>query len=158
MVYLKAFLIGFIVLGIVALKSLSSQLGNLEWFIGNVASFQKTTAVDNTNQIIDQEKKGLVAGEGLKISDFRYPDAEVVKFEEDSFHLKSSDNIEEVTNWYKKKISDNKIGIRNFIQTNTNGNFSNLLQGASEDENIKVEIEKTSSDSDVNILVTLNNL
>ncbi|MBU2577722.1 hypothetical protein KKA69_02710, partial [Patescibacteria group bacterium] len=60
--------------------------------------------------------------------------------------------------WYKDRISVKKMGIKNFIQTNTNGNYSNLLQAANKNENIKVEIEKKDSDDKVNILVTINNL
>lgn len=159
MIYIKAAFIGLIVLGIIALKNISSQLGNLEWFIGNAASLQKTNPT--------VEEKEMVAGESstsgkfqeeLKLGDFRYPDAEVVSFGGNSFLLKSSDDIEDITGWYKDRISVKKMGIKNFIQTKTNGNYSNLLQAANKNENIKVEIEKKDSDDKVNILVTINNL
>lgn len=158
MIYVKAVFIGLIVLGIIALKNISSQMGNLEWFIGNAASLQKTIpAVEEKEMAAGESSTSGKFQEELKLGDFRYPDAEVISFKGNSFLLKSSDEVEKITGWYKDRISIKKMGINNFIQTNTNGNYSNLLQAANNNENIKVEIEKRNSDNKVNILVTINN-
>lgn len=163
MVYLKAVAIGLSVLAIIALKNLSAQLGSLERFVrtayffqGNAPSKESGISIKEEDEVISESSTSAELKEELKLGDFHYPEAEVVNFGGNSFLLKTSDSVEVVTDWYKKRISDKKMGIKNFIQTRTNDNFSNLLQGKGEKEDIKVEIEKESNDSKVSIIVTIN--
>lgn len=159
MVYFKALIIGFIVLGIIALRNISVQLGNWEWFISNAASLQR--AIPEPGKTGNEKAAGENSlldevDEGLKLEDFRYPGSEVISYEGSGFFLKSDDNVEDIIAWYKNRITIKRMRIRNFIQTSTNGNSFNLFQAANNNENIKVEIEKKYSDDRVNIVVTIN--
>ncbi len=92
----------------------------------------------------------------FSLSDFRYPGAEVVFLSGSRLSLKSQDSPEEITNWYKKKITDLSVNVRNFVQTNTNGEISNQLVGAGAEGKVRIEISKARSASGVEILVTIN--
>jgi len=92
----------------------------------------------------------------LALADFRYPGAEVVFLGSNSLSLKSTEAAEIITTWYKGKLTDLNLNIRNFIQTNTNGNVRNYLTGTDEKRKIRVEIEKEKSALAVKILVTIS--
>jgi hypothetical protein len=95
---------------------------------------------------------------GWLLVDFRYPRAEVVSLSARQLSLKSSDSVEAVTGWYKKKIADLDLSIRNFVQTNTNGAVSNYLTGVGKKGKIGVEIKKEETSAGVKILVTVSEL
>ncbi len=90
------------------------------------------------------------------LADFRYPQAETVSLSGQSMSLKSRQSAEAITAWYKTRITDMNMNMRNFIQTNTNGNIANQLTGSKDKGKIKVEIDKKPDSSEVQILITIS--
>jgi len=90
------------------------------------------------------------------LADFRYPGSETVSLGNNSLVLKSADEPAVITAWYKEKLTESGLNIRNFIQTNTNGRIKNQLSGAGEKGKVAVNIDKDTS-ATVRILVTVSN-
>jgi len=86
-------------------------------------------------------------------NDYIYPGSKIISILENSFVLESSDNADEITDWYKEKIKKKGLNVTTFVVTKTNNNVLNKLVGANKDERISVEIEQKTSDSKVTIRV-----
>ncbi|MGI5826411.1 MAG: hypothetical protein ACOX50_03295 [Patescibacteria group bacterium] len=93
----------------------------------------------------------------LVLEEFRYPQAEVLSLAGSSFQLRSFDDVQKVTDWYKEKISKREMTVRNFIQTNSNGLVSNQLLGANQQEQVKVTINKDGPAVGITVLITNKN-
>jgi hypothetical protein len=65
----------------------------------------------------------------------------------------STDDPDIITNWYKEKIQNMNMNVRNFVSTKTNGNVLNKLEGADGQSEIKIEITKPSDSSTVKIVI-----
>lgn len=96
-----------------------------------------------------EEKTDFVLGNLL------YPGAETVRLSGNRVNLKSTDSPEAITNWYKERISQMKMGINNFVQTSANGKTVNLLNAADERGKITVEISRQSSEERTDISVSI---
>jgi hypothetical protein len=95
--------------------------------------------------------------EALILEDFRYPKAEVLSLAGSSFQLRSFDDVQKITDWYKEKISEREMTVRTFVQTNSNGIVSNQLLGANQQEQVKVTINKDGSAVGITVLITNKN-
>ncbi|RJQ36929.1 hypothetical protein C4559_04330 [Candidatus Microgenomates bacterium] len=91
-----------------------------------------------------------------KMSAFIYPNSKLIDFEENLLTLKSSDSTEAITNWYKNKIKADKMSIETFIKTKTNNNVSNKLVGTNQNKQITVDIKKTASEKESEIIIKIN--
>lgn len=104
-------------------------------------NFTKNTGTPTpTTTVVKAEKEAA----SLVLDDLRYPGAEVVRLTADSYQLKSFDDVQVVTDWYKAKINDLQMTVKTFIQTNSNGQISNQLLGSNYEKQVKVTINKNS--------------
>lgn len=92
--------------------------------------------------------------ENKNISQFQYPDAQVISSTTESLLLTSSKSPEEVTNWYKDKIKSNNLTSTSFVTTSTNGRILNKLSASG---NFKIEVEIKNENSSTQIKVNLTN-
>ena len=89
------------------------------------------------------------------ISDYRYPNSEILSSTQNSLSLKSFDDAKTITNWYKEKIVSEGMNVKTFVETKANDNVLNKLVGADGKKEIRVEIKKTTGSSLVEIEVSL---
>jgi hypothetical protein len=101
-----------------------------------------------TKQIIPSDKPSQNHSEWI------YPSAAIIKNEQSSILLSSTDNPDSITEWYKNQITSRKLAVTTFVKTNSNGNINNVLAGNG-NLSIKVEITKKSTDQFVLINVSL---
>ena len=85
--------------------------------------------------------------------EYIYPGSVIINSNYEMLKLKSSDNPDTITQWYKEKIKNAGMNVNSFVTTKTNGNVLNKLSAADEAIEIKVEIKKQASDSKVEISV-----
>ena len=90
------------------------------------------------------------------LSNFQYPNSQVVSSSETSLVLNSTDNSDTITDWYKEKIKGEGMNVTSFVTTKTNDNVLNKLVGADGEREIRVEIKKDPGSSVVNISVVVN--
>ena len=90
--------------------------------------------------------------------EFGYPDASKVSGDSVSFILKSGDEAKVITDWYKSRINDAGMKTTSFVQTSTNGNVLNSLVGSGNGHEVRVEIKKSSDNSEVSISVSEKSL
>jgi len=84
-----------------------------------------------------------------------YPAAKVVNSDERSIALESSDNVSNITNWYKQQINKQGMQTTSFIQTSTNGETFNSLIGTSTGTKIQVSVLKSPASPTVRIEIRL---
>lgn len=76
------------------------------------------------------------------LSEYLYPGAKIVNQDSSGLELKTSDDPEGITDWYKEKIISQGMNVKTFVSTKTNGNVLNKLLGATSEKEVRVEIEK----------------
>ena len=108
----------------------------------------KPTPSSNNSQV-------AIPSQIFNLSDFKYPNSSQAGSEGNGIKLESSDNPDTVTNWYKEKIRSLGFKSKSFVQTSSNGNILNKLVAASENKEIRVEIEKSANSAKVLIKVSL---
>lgn len=89
-----------------------------------------------------------------------YPGSEIVSSSSDSLFLRSSDDTNNITNWYKEKFFSEKINDTSSITekpTKPSEKILNKLVSADGDTEISVEIKKEESSSYSEITVTYTN-
>ena len=91
--------------------------------------------------------------EGL-LSSLSYPNAEVVSSGESTLTLRSNDDSDVITDWYKEKITGLGMNTKSFVKTKTNDNVLNKLVGADGQTEIRVEITKQANNPTTEIKVT----
>ena len=87
------------------------------------------------------------------VLDFFYPGATQISFDDDRLILESSDDPEEITDWYKEKFDSFGMRAKAFSQTNVNGNVVNKLVGDNGTIEIRVEITKKKNQQNSKIVV-----
>ncbi len=87
-------------------------------------------------------------------NNFIYPGATVTSNSNETIDMTSGDDPKTITDWYKNKIQSEGMNTTSFVVTNTNGNVNNVLAGAKNNEEVKITITKTASDSVVHITVS----
>jgi len=90
-------------------------------------------------------------------SEFVYPGAVIIGQVGNTLVLKSEEEEEKIIDWYKNKIISLRMNNRSFIQTNTNGNIIVQLVGVDTKKELRIEMSKESSRSEVEILITFRN-
>lgn len=93
---------------------------------------------------------------GQDIENFIYPGATKVGNSDSQITLQSSDDPNNISNWYQGKINSLSLGAKSVISTKTNGNVNILLDGANNTLEVKITITKNSGDSTALINVTLS--
>jgi len=94
-------------------------------------------------------------GNFTDIGQFRYPEAKVINLTAQSISLESSDNTDNITDWYKDKIESLGVNVKTFVKATTNDKVLNKLAGANNNFEIKVEVSQDSAEAKVRITVTL---
>lgn len=89
------------------------------------------------------------------LADYIYPGAAVLSSSGQSLSLTSSDNPDQVTNWYKEKIKNMGFSSKAFAETRANDKVLNKLTGDNGQLSIAIEIAKDSAESAVTIQVSL---
>ena len=92
----------------------------------------------------------------ILISEFQYPGANVISSSSTSLVLRSGDDPEKITDWYKEKIEARKMGAISFISNNVNDNISNKLVGEEDGQRVSVDITKDSGASETEIEVKVS--
>lgn len=89
------------------------------------------------------------------ISDFIYPNSQVVSQNTNSVSLTSMDNPDTIANWYKGKIKSKNMNINTFVTTNVNDQVQDKLVGESATASVSVEIDKASGNNQVTMKVNI---
>ena len=87
------------------------------------------------------------------IEEYVYPNASSLESTNDSLKFNTSDSAQEVTDWYKNKISALNFNAKSFTQTSANGVTFNKITAARPGENIDVTIKKDQTTSNVQVTV-----
>ena len=89
------------------------------------------------------------------INDFLYPGATQTGNNGNSTNLRTSDDAQVVTNWYKDKIKSLGWNATSAIENNTNSDISNQLVASNGSREIRIQITKNNNSSTVNITVSM---
>ncbi len=73
-----------------------------------------------------------------------YPGSKIVHQDGETTILEVADDADSVTNWYKEKIAFLGFRATTFSQTNVNNSVHNVLTGVSGQDDIRVEITRSS--------------
>jgi hypothetical protein len=114
-----------------------------------------TTSVD-IQQIVTVTPSATQVPQNL-LSEYFYPGAKVVS--QDSLHLDlvSSDDSDNITDWYKEVIRNEGMSVKTFVKTKTNGNVDNDLVGVNSSIKVSVKIMKKNDETTSHISVTVEN-
>ena len=85
-----------------------------------------------------------------------YPGSNVINSSSSVLSLESDENVDKITDWYKDKIQSAGMNIKTFVVTKANDNVLNKLGGSNANQEVNVEIEKKSGESNVSIRVTID--
>lgn len=86
---------------------------------------------------------------------YKYPGSLVLDFSYPALILRSKDDPEAITQWYKKKITSDGFNVKTFVTTKANGKILNRLVGSQSEEEIDVEITKEAGEEFVKIKVII---
>lgn len=94
----------------------------------------------------------------LFLNDFVYPGSETVNSGNEFLRLRTLDNPDKVTDWYKEKIKSHDMNVKSFVTTKANDKVLNKLAGANEKLEIMAEIKKDEGQSfcEINIALSSN--
>lgn len=85
-------------------------------------------------------------------SSYIYPGSTVIFSTEVSYELRSGDDPNTITNWYKEKINSQDFGVKSHVSTKTNGNVLNKISARGITK-IDIEIKKENNSSNTFISV-----
>jgi len=90
------------------------------------------------------------------LSKLQYPNATKESSGENTLVLRSNDDPNSITDWYKEKIIGLGMNTKSFVKTRTNDNVLNKLVGADGKQEIRVEITKQadSSTTEIKVFIT----
>ncbi|MBI4136613.1 hypothetical protein HY469_00970 [Candidatus Roizmanbacteria bacterium] len=88
------------------------------------------------------------------LSSWIYPGTNIQSQPDNRIVMTSSESSDTITDWYKSKIQSSGYSAKTTVTTKSNGNVNNVLAGAKNNEEIKIEIIKPSDDNTVTITVT----
>ncbi|MBI2031187.1 MAG: hypothetical protein HYT08_01095 [Candidatus Levybacteria bacterium] len=89
------------------------------------------------------------------INNFVYPNSVKTSIGMNNVVMKSSDNPQVITDWYKERIKSLGMNVNSFVQTNTNGNVLNKLVSANSRFKISVNIVRKNNEGNTEIEVSL---
>ncbi len=90
-----------------------------------------------------------------RLQSWYYPNASSQNSSSGEANLNSTDDSQTITIWYKNKIHDQQMNVTSFIQTNTNNNVLNSLVAANGQQEIRIEIKKSSQENITHIFIKL---
>lgn len=94
----------------------------------------------------------------VQIKDFIYRhNSQVLVKSSTTLKELSSDNPQQITNWYKDKFKHLNLSTNTAVVTETNSSVSNLLAGSLKEQTITVKINKLPDSQITNIEVEVNN-
>lgn len=110
----------------------------------------------NVSVIIKQEVRDNSQNiQSINLSDLKYPNSSQISTNVNTSVLESIDDPKTITDWYKEKIISLGYKSKSFVQTTTNGNVLNKLVGVSSGSEIRVDIEKKSTESKTRITIVI---
>ncbi len=89
------------------------------------------------------------------ISEFIYPNSNIVSQSGSSLDLTSSDSPDAIANWYKAKIKSKNMNINTFVTTNVNDKVVDKLVGDSASASVSVEIDKDAGNNQVSMKINI---
>lgn len=87
---------------------------------------------------------------------YKYPNSTITSSSANYLLLKSSEDSELITNWYRELIKSGGMNAKSFVSTKTNGNVLNKLVGADGTRQVRVEVSKPADQSTTTIEVNIN--
>jgi len=111
------------------------------------------TTVPSTSVTIIQEDNSQSTS-SFSLESFKYPNASIVSDSSDSIMMKTPENAQTVTTWYKSRINSFGMNVTSFVTTNTNDTILNKLAGAGSEGEVSVAISKSPTDNEVTIEVS----
>lgn len=128
-----------------------SQEDDLSDEVGESSPTDMPNSPTNTSTPSPTENLPAPAG----IESYRYPNSSVISSSESSLFLRSSDDTDKITDWYKEKIESEGMSAKSFVKTKTNDNVLNKLVGASSSKEVRVEIRKDSGETSTEISISV---
>lgn len=86
------------------------------------------------------------------LTGYVYPNAQTLSSSAEKLELKSTDNPDIITQWYKDKLKQNDFSINTSVKTTTNGVVSNKLSASNGQTTYEVSISK---DNGPEVLITV---
>lgn len=88
-------------------------------------------------------------------SDLVYPESQIVVDNGSQLTIRSSDSADQITSWYKQKLTSLGLGVSSFVQTSTNDNVLNKLVVAGNGLEYQIEISKESGQDTVEVQIVI---
>jgi hypothetical protein len=107
-------------------------------------SFETETPTQTPQDTLTPLPPSPVTGGGL--NEYRYANSELLSQTASELHLKSLEDTDTVTTWYKEKVRAEGMNIKTFVTTKANEKVLNKLSGASANREVRVEITKEPED------------
>jgi len=109
----------------------------------------------NNNQKDISPTKVPVQNQPAADNSWIYPNSQIISSLGNEFVLKTRDDSQITTNWYKNKIKQAGFDALSVAQTNSNGNVSNKLSGSIGQKEVNIEINKAGESEMTEIRVFL---
>lgn len=93
-----------------------------------------------------------------KTQSWFYPGAQIQSQSGSTSIYQTTDDPNQVADWYKSQINSQHLNTKSFITTNSNGNVVNSLVGAAGNSQVTVKINKLNNENVTKITVTLTNI
>lgn len=110
----------------------------------SISSTSKVNINVNANSNSSNNKINKIS---VDINDFKYPGASINSQSGNFLEMDSLDNPDNITNWYKEKISSLGMNTKSFVVTKTNDNILNKLAGDNGSLEVVVEIKKSAGEN-----------
>ncbi|OGH37811.1 MAG: hypothetical protein A2905_00170 [Candidatus Levybacteria bacterium RIFCSPLOWO2_01_FULL_36_10] len=114
--------------------------------------FSASYALNYTNISLMSKSTGIIASDFSKyLSGFKYQGSVLVDRSNNAMVLQSGDNINVITNWYKKKLQNLNMTIQKSVKKQTKDNTFNKLVASDGKNQINVEISKRTTEKNTTI-------
>jgi hypothetical protein len=115
----------------------------------------KTLDITQKPTLLPTPTSKVLPENNINIDNFKYPGSETIGSSQKILSLKTMDNPDIVTTWYKDKITSLNMNVRSFVTTKTNDNVLNKLSAAGTDFEVSVEVKRVSGESTTLIQVEI---
>ena len=118
--------------------------------------YTKTSVISEPEQAepqITQKSESNTPPQQASYEAYVYPGSQTVSAIDNAIVL-TSDNPDDVTNWYKAKIKSQGMSVTSFVTTKTNNTVLNKLVGDDSNKKVEVEIKKNANDALVTITLS----
>jgi hypothetical protein len=90
------------------------------------------------------------------MDDWQYSSSTKAGSEGETTVYQSNDDPDMITNWYKDRITNLNMSVKNFITTKNNEQVLNKLETAQNNQKVSIEISKNPGNSQTKIKVLIN--